>query len=173
MVDLMNISPGKKVPDVFNAIVEIPKGSGVKYEFDREHGIVKADRVMHSTFKYPFNYGFVPRTLWVDKDAIDVMILGEQIYPNVLVEVRPVGSLFMNDSGWKDDKILAVPTRDPKYNEIKDTKDLPAHLLKEILHFFKHYKDLEGKQIAGLKWSNVYDAKKIILKGMENYKSKK
>jgi len=170
-MNLIELNPGKKIPEVFYVVIEIPKGSNIKYEFDKNIEMIKADRIMHSPFVYPFNYGFIPKTKWIDNDALDVMILGEKLYPYTVIEVRPIGSLFMNDNGWKDDKILAVPTKDPRFKEIKSIKDLPSHLLKEIKHFFKHYKDLEGKEVKGLKWSSANEAKSIIKRALKIYEN--
>ena len=168
---ILEISPGKNVPEVVNAIIEIPMGSRVKYEVDKETGLIKVDRVLYSPFHYPANYGFIPHTWWEDGDPLDVIVFAyEPLYPGVLVEVRPIGLLKMEDSGELDDKILAVPAKDPRFNEIKDIKDLPQHLLNELEHFFSRYKELQGKETKVLGFEDAEAAKKAVLAGIDKYK---
>lgn len=129
-----------------NVIIEIPKDSHNKYEIDKATGLIKLDRANYSAAAYPFDYGFVPQTLWDDGDALDVVVL--TTYPldvAILVSARPVAILDMNDSGEKDDKIIAVPTDDKRWDDVQDIGDINKHTLKEIAHFFETYKQLNGK----------------------------
>jgi len=168
---ILEISPGKEVPEVVNAIIEIPMGSRVKYEIDKETGLVKVDRVLYSPFHYPANYGFIPHTWWEDGDPLDVIVFGyEPLYPGVLIEVRPIGLMKMEDSGELDDKVLAVPAKDPRFDDVKDIKDLPQHLLKELEHFFSRYKELQGKETKVLGFEGAEAAKKAVLAGIDKYK---
>jgi inorganic pyrophosphatase len=141
-----DISIGKNVPQEFNCIIEIPKGSHNKYEVDKDTGLIKLDRANYSNAAYPFDYGFVPQTLWDDGDPLDVIVLTTSpLLPGILVEVRPVAVIDMTDSGDSDYKIIAVPVEDKRFEEIHDLADLNKHMLKEFVHFFETYKQLKGK----------------------------
>lgn len=143
---LHDIDPGTK--EKMNVIVEIQKGSHNKYEIDKKTGIIKLDRVMHSAQDYPFDYGFVPQTLWDDEDALDVVLLTTYpLAPGILVPARPIGILHMTDGGEADEKIIAVAVGDPRYDEVKDIKDANQHVLKEIAHFFATYKQIQKKEV--------------------------
>lgn len=151
---LHDVDPGTK--EEMNVIIEIPKDSHNKYEIDKKTGLIKLDRANYSSAAYPFDYGFVPQTLWDDGDALDVIVL--TTYPlnvGVLVAARPVGIMSMVDSGEQDDKVIAVPAEDKRFDEVKDLEDVNAHTLKEIQHFFETYKQLKGKpapvEISGFK----------------------
>lgn len=129
-----------------NVIIEIPKESHNKYEIDKKTGLIKLDRANYSSAAYPFDYGFVPQTLWDDGDALDVIVL--TTYPldvGVLVTARPIGILHMVDSGDPDEKIIAVPTEDKRWDDVQDIQDVNQHQLKEFVHFFETYKQLKGK----------------------------
>lgn len=142
------VSRGKNIPDILNVIIEIPKGSKNKYEIDKETGLIKLDRAMNTAQDYPFDYGFVPQTLWEDGDALDVVVL--TTYPlatGILVEVRPVAVAPMIDNGESDYKIIAVPKDDPRWENVKDLSDVNPYTLKEIKHFFETYKAIEGKKV--------------------------
>ncbi|MHB8660890.1 MAG: inorganic diphosphatase [Minisyncoccota bacterium] len=144
---LHDIDPGTK--EEMNVIVEIPKESHNKYEIDKKTGLIKLDRANYSAAAYPFDYGFVPQTLWDDGDALDVIIL--TTYPlniGVLVAARPVAILHMIDGGDADDKIIAVPVEDKRWDDVQDLGDLNKHTLKEFIHFFETYKNLKGKPVA-------------------------
>ncbi|HUY62257.1 MAG TPA: inorganic diphosphatase [Candidatus Paceibacterota bacterium] len=144
---LHDIDPGAK--DAMNVIVEIPKGAKNKYEIDKKTGIIKLDRVMHSAQDYPFDYGFVPQTLWDDGDALDVVLLTTHpMAPSVLVEARPIGLLHMTDGGDADEKVIAVPVGDPRFAEVRDIADANQHVLKEIAHFFATYKQIQKKEVT-------------------------
>lgn len=130
---LHDIEPGTS--EKMNVIVEIPRGSKNKYEIDKETGMIALDRVMHTAQDYPFDYGFVPQTLWDDGDALDVLLLTTHpLAPGILVHARPVAVLKMVDGGESDDKIIAVPTEDPRFADVKDLGDVNKHTLKEIYH---------------------------------------
>jgi len=140
---------GEKAPEEFNIIIEIPKGSKNKYEIDKETGLIKLDRAMKTSQDYPFDYGFAPRTLWDDNDALDVVVL--TTYPlstGILVTVRPVAILHMTDSGESDDKIIAVPVKDPRWENVKDLADINPHTIKEFKHFFETYKSIDEKAVT-------------------------
>ena len=165
------VSPGEDAPKVVNVFIEIPKGHRNKYEYDKKTGLIKLDRVLYSPFHYPYDYGFIPRTYCEDGDPLDAfVIMDEPTYPGVLIEARPIGMLEMIDSGDKDEKIICVPAEDPRFKDIKDIKDIPEHILKEIAHFFEHYKDLQGKKTEIIGWKGAEDAKKKILEAIELYK---
>ncbi len=151
---LHDIEAGTK--EEMNVIVEIPKDSHNKYEIDKKTGLIKLDRANYTSAACPFDYGFVPQTLWDDGDALDVVVL--TTYPlavGVLVTVRPVAIINMIDDGEADDKIVAVPVSDRRWDEVKELEDVNKHTLKEITHFFETYKNLKGKpapvKIAGTK----------------------
>lgn len=121
-----------------NVIIEIPKFSKNKYEIDKETGIIALDRVMHTAQDYPYDYGFVPQTLFDDGDALDVVLITTHpLAPGILVKARPVAIMEMIDGGERDDKVIAVPVEDPRFDEIHDLKDLNKHFIKEVSHFFE------------------------------------
>lgn len=167
-----DVSIGKP-PETINVIVEIPKGSQNKYEYDKENNIFRLDRVLFSPLHYPGDYGIIPRTLGEDGDPLDALVLvTSPNYPGTLVESRPLGILKMTDSGKKDSKILCVPKRDERFSGISDIKDLQKHTLKEIAHFFQVYKELEGKKVKIRGWSGTNEARKTILIAIELYNKK-
>lgn len=168
------ISPGPKVPDVVNAIIEIPKGSRNKYEFDKKNNTFKLDRVLYSPFVYSADYGIIPQTVYDDGDPLDILVIMDQpSFPGCLIEARPIGLLKMVDGGKYDDKILAVSVSDPRYNDVTDIDDVAPHTLDEIAHFFQHYKDLEKKMVQIKGWENSIQAKKAIEHAVKLYKRKK
>jgi inorganic pyrophosphatase len=137
-----------ETPEKINVIIEINKGSKNKYEIDKETGIIALDRVLHSSQDYPFDYGFVPQTHWHDGDALDVVLLTTYpLFPGCLVEARPVAVVHMVDAGERDEKVIAVPTSDPRWDNVHDLSDINPHTLKEIEHFFLTYKMLQGKKV--------------------------
>lgn len=164
---------GENAPDTFNTIIEIQSGSSNKYEIDKETGLIKLDRVLYGSQYYPFDYGFIPRTLWSDGDALDVLVITSfPLLPGILVEVRPIGVLEMIDGGELDDKVIAVPAHDPRNDHILDIHDLGEHRLKEIDNFFTTYKMLQHKEVSTNGFKGVEETKKVILKGIEMYKEK-
>ena len=144
---LHDIDPGTK--DEMTTIIEINRGSKNKYEIDKATGLIALDRAMYTSQDYPFDYGFVPQTLWDDGDALDVVVLTTYpLFPGILVRVRPVAVINMIDAGESDAKIVAVPCEDPRFNEILDLKDVNKHTMKEIQHFFLTYKKLQNKEVT-------------------------
>ncbi|MDD3487219.1 MAG: inorganic diphosphatase [Candidatus Moranbacteria bacterium] len=144
-----DLSLGDKAPEEFNIIIEIPKGSKNKYEIDKETGLIKLDRAMKSSQDYPFDYGFAPQTLWEDNDPLDVVVLSTYpLSPGILVKVRPVAVMHMDDSGESDDKVIAVPVKDPRWENVADLSDVNPHTVKEFKHFFETYKSIEEKIVT-------------------------
>ena len=165
-----DISEAQITAENFSALIEIPKGSNCKYELDKESGILRLDRILHTSTHYPQNYGFIPRTYADDGDPLDVLVIGmEPIYPMTLIEVYPIGVMRMIDGGKLDDKIIAVAVSDPNYNNIKSIDELPAHVFDEIMHFFTVYKQLENKQTAVRELFGPDEAKNIIAEAIAGY----
>lgn len=163
-----DIDPG--TADNINTIIEINKGSKNKYEIDKKTGLIALDRVMHTSQDYPFDYGFVPQTLWYDGDALDVVLLTTYpLSPGILVRVRPVAVLSMVDSGDPDVKIIAVPTEDPRWNHVKDLADVNTHTLKEIEHFFETYKNIQKKIVTLDGYKGATEARAAFEKSKEIY----
>ncbi|OHA60189.1 MAG: inorganic pyrophosphatase [Candidatus Vogelbacteria bacterium RIFOXYD1_FULL_46_19] len=160
-------------PDELNVIIEIPKLSRIKYELDKDTGLIHVDRVLYSPMHYPTNYGFVPQTLWPDGDPLDVLVMShEPFVPGCLVKARPIGVMEMTDDGDSDAKVLSVPIKDPRYNYVKDITDLDTHTLEEIKHFFKVYKDLQKKEVIVADWRNASEAKRDIERSFVLYHDK-
>lgn len=165
-----DIEAGPKVPGLINVVVEIPKGSQNKYEYDKKNNVIKLDRVLFSPFYYPADYGIIPQTYAEDGDPLDALVLvTNPTYPGVLIEARPIGLLRMRDSDEMDYKILCVASSDPRYADMKDLYDVEKHYLKEIAHFFQVYKQLEGKKVEIMGWGNSAAAKKTILASIKLY----
>ncbi len=160
--------------DQMNVIVEIPKFSKNKYEIDKETGIIALDRVMHTAQDYPFDYGFVPQTLFDDGDALDVVLLTTYpLMPGILVKARPVAIMEMTDGGDRDDKIVAVPVDDPRFSEVQDLGDLNKHFIKEMTHFFETYKKIQNKEVGIGAWHGKDAAREAFTKSVETYKKDK
>lgn len=144
---------GPKWPEIINVIVEIPKGSRNKFEYDKRNGVIKLNRVLYSSLYYPGDYGLIPRTHYEDGDPLDVIVMvQEPTFPGCIMEARPVGIFMMQDQGVHDDKVLAVPASDPLYAEIREIDDVAPHFLREVAHFFSVYKDLEGVRVKAEGW---------------------
>ena len=144
----------------FDVFIEIPAGSRNKYEFDFDSKLMRFDRLLFSSMKYPADYGFIPQTYALDNDPLDVLLLAtEPTIPGLVVEVKPIGVFYMSDDKGKDEKIICVPIGDPLMSELNDLDDINNHLLKEIEHFFKVYKDLENKKVE----TNGFGDKKAAL----------
>jgi len=157
------VNPADVKPEKFLACIEIPQGSKNKYELDKYSGALKLDRILYTSTHYPHNYGFIPKTLADDGDALDVLVISsEPIVPLALVECRPIGMLEMVDSGSKDAKILAVAINDPVYNNVNNIDEISDHVLREIKHFFTVYKELEGKSTVIDNVTGPEKAKKVI-----------
>lgn len=168
-----DISAGKKTPEEITVIVEIPRGSNNKYEIDKETGLIALDRVLHSAQTFPFDYGFVPQTYWHDGDALDVILLSTNPLPSgIVVHARPVAVMHMIDSGDNDDKIIAVPTDDPRWNDIKDLEDVNSHTIKEIEHFYSTYKQLQKKEVKVTGFEGRDAAHTAIKEGLKLYQEK-
>jgi inorganic pyrophosphatase len=168
---LHDITPGKNIPKEINVIVEIEKGSKNKYELDKETGLIKLDRVMYTSQDYPFDYGFVPQTHWHDGDPLDVVLLTTHpLVPGLLLTARPVGVLDMIDDGESDAKIIAVPVKDPRWNEVKDLSDVNPHTIEEIKHFFETYKQIQKKTVTIPTIRDAKSAMEVVLEGVELYK---
>jgi len=173
-MSLDKVSPGKKVPDEFNVIIEIPMNADpVKYEVDKESGAIFVDRFMSTAMHYPTNYGYVPKTISGDGDPVDVLVVTPvPLIPGVVVPCRAIGILKMEDEAGEDGKVLAVPINKilSLYSKWQEPEDLQPLRLKTIAHFFEHYKDLEeGKWVKILGWEGSEAARKEILDGVANY----
>ncbi len=157
----------------FYAVVEITKGSKMKYELDKETGLLALDRILYTSTHYPANYGFIPRTLADDGDPMDVLVLcSESLCPMSLVRCYPIGVITMSDNGDSDEKIIAIPYSDPTYNGYKSISELPQHIFDEMQHFFRVYKELENKSTSVSEVHDVDVAKDIIQKSIDNYVEK-
>ena len=167
----MNLSPEKNPPDQINVFVEIPQGSAIKYELDKDSGVIFVDRFLYTAFSYPFNYGFVPGTKAEDGDPVDVLVICDRtVAPGTVIPAVPIGMLEMEDEEGIDTKIIAVPTVkvDPLYGVWKDISDVPQALKDKMKHFFEHYKELEpGKWVKIKDWKNKAAALEDIKKGLK------
>jgi len=169
---LHDLAPG--TADKMNVIVEIPRGSKNKYEIDKETGLIALDRVAHTAQDFPFDYGFVPQTLWADNDALDVILLTTHpLAPGILVRARAVAVMHMIDSGEADDKIIAVPVSDPRWQDIKDLGDINKHTIKEMEHFYSTYKQLQNKEVKVTGFEGQAVAEQVFKQGVELYQAKK
>jgi len=171
---LEDLPPGSDVPNSINAVIEIPKGSSNKYEYDKEFNIFKLDRTLYSPVHYPGAYGFVPQTHAEDGDPLDVVVIVESpTFTGCLIEVRPIGVLIMRDDAGLDHKILGVPVRDPRMRDITRLQHLPNHYLAEVDYFFNIYKDLEGKKSDTYGWEDRLVAHEVIQDCIQRYKDLK
>ncbi len=168
------LKPGPDPPHIVYAIVEIPKGSNVKYEIDHETGFIFVDRILQTAFAYPFDYGIIPQTWFMDKDPLDIMVLSQtSIFPGCVVPARPVALIHTRDEKGSDDKVLAVPTTEPGYEEVKNVDDVAPSILAEIKHFLEHYKELEaGKWVKVMGWEGAEAAKKVIMMAIGMYQER-
>lgn len=169
-----DLPSGPNIPEEVYAIVEIPKGSRNKFEYNKDFGTYMLDRVLHGPQQYPGEYGFIPRTIYDDGDPMDIIVLmDEKTFPGCIIEARPIGLMRMVDGGEKDDKILAVPREDPRYDDIEDIEDVSSHIKKEILEFFRTYKNLEeGKTVEVNGWDGKESALKAVKHSIKLYKRK-
>ncbi|MBE5943072.1 MAG: inorganic diphosphatase [Lachnospiraceae bacterium] len=160
-------------PTDFVSVIEIPKGSNMKYELDKKTGLLSLDRVLFTATYYPLNYGFIPRTYGDDNDPLDVLLLCSQpIQPMTIVRSYPIGVMYMDDGGKGDEKIIAIPYSEPTYMGYTDVKELPKHIFEELKHFFSVYKQLESKKTDVKEIGGPIEAVAVIEKAMENYKKK-
>ena len=168
-----DVAPERISTEDFLAVIEIKKGSKKKYELDKATGCIILDRILYTSMQYPANYGFIPRTLSEDGDPLDVLVLcNEPIDPLVLVQCYPIGVLTMLDSGEQDEKIIAIPFKDPTYNTYHSIEELPRHLNDEMRHFFSVYKQLEGKTTAVDEIKGRAEAIEIINRSIARYNQK-
>ncbi len=168
-----DIPTGPNPPSVVTAVVEIPTNERNKYELDKKLGVFRLDRVLHSAVHYPGDYGFLPRTLGDDGDPLDVLVLMTiPVFTGCLVDARPIGLFHLVDSGKADEKVLAVPTGDPYSDGLNELDDIPQHYLKEIEHFFRVYKDLEGTHTETRGFEGAAEARAAIVRAMESYEAK-
>jgi inorganic pyrophosphatase len=167
---LYDLDPGPESPELVRMIVEIPKGSTNKYEYDGKLGVFRLDRALYSPMHYPGDYGFIPGTLAEDNDPLDVLTLVQECsFTGCMIEVRPVGVLNMVDDKEGDQKILAVPNRNPRYDQIHTMDQIFSHVRREIEHFFTIYKELEGKHTRMQGWGGPKEARKAIMDSRERY----
>ena len=165
-----DISPKRIGAEDFVCVIEITKGSKKKYELDKETGFIILDRILHTSTHYPANYGFIPRTYGDDGDPLDVLLLcSEAIEPLALVRAYPIGVISMIDNGRNDEKIIAIPFKDPTYNQYTDIDQLPKHIFEEMRHFFSVYKNLENKTTAVNEVSGRETAIAVIRAAIESY----
>lgn len=164
---------GDKAPVHVNALIEISQGSRAKYEIDKTTGLLRLDRVIYSSFHYPVNYGFIPRTLGEDKDPLDILVIcSESIQPLCLVDATVIGNMQMIDNGEKDDKIIAIASKDPTVNHYNDINALPAHFFAVLKNYFEQYKVLENKKVAIDDFQDKETAYNIINDSIERYITK-
>jgi inorganic pyrophosphatase len=169
---LHDVDPGTR--DEMNVIVEINKGSKNKYEIDKQTGLIALDRVAHTAQDFPFDYGFVPQTLWDDGDALDVVLLTTHpLLPGILVRARPIALMKMIDSGDADDKVIAVPVADPRWKEVEDLGNINKHSLKEIEHFYATYKKLQNKEVEVNGFEGKEAARAAFDRARQMYQDKK
>lgn len=165
------LSPGNRLPEYVNGIIEIPKGSRAKYEVDKASGLIRLDRVLYSSMYYPANYGFIPQSYCGDKDPLDILVLAQvELVPLCLVEARVIGVMRMLDNGDADDKIIAVAAGDPSVNHIRDIRELPHHFISELRNFFEEYKKLENRTVVVDEFFDCLTAQHVVHEALELYK---
>lgn len=170
-MSLDKIPPGDDIPSVLNAIVEISAGTNLKLEYNKEYGVMELDRILACPMYYPVSYGYVPQTLAEDGDPLDVLVvLPETVTPGLLVKVRPIGVLLMEDDKGIDHKVLTVPICDPRVKDVHSKNHLSPHLLKQIDYFFSEYKVMEGKYSKTFEWKDKKEALQIIRESVDRYK---
>lgn len=168
-----DISPDRISADSFIAVIEIPKDCKIKYELDKETGLLRMDRVLHTSTHYPANYGFIPRTYAEDNDPLDVLVLSSvSVFPMTLIRCYAIGAIKMTDNDENDEKIIAIPFDDPNYNVYKSIDQLPKHIFDEMAHFFTVYKELENKKTAVQEIVSPLAAVEILKKSIDNYNRK-
>jgi inorganic pyrophosphatase len=169
-----DLEPGPSPPDEMTVIVEIPRGSRNKYELDKRSGLFRLDRVLYSAVHYPGDYGFFPRSYAMDNDPLDALVMVTvPTFPGCSIPVRPVGLFRMKDRDEMDEKVLCVPVIDPLYDEYETISDVPGHFLREVEHFFRVYKDLEGARVTTLGWEDRTAARTVINDALSRYTLKR
>ena len=162
-----------RVADTFPVVIEVPMGSKNKYELDKQSGLLRLDRVLYSAVYYPANYGFVPRTYCEDGDPLDVLVFGQEpVQPLTIVDVRAIGVMQMRDDNGVDDKVLAVSVGDPAFADYRDFRELPKHVIREMVRFFQDYKALEGKDVVVDQPLGVDAALRIVRAAIANYRGR-
>ena len=170
---LHDLPRDRVTPEKFTAVIEIPKGSKVKYEIDEATGMLSLDRILSTSVQYPWNYGFIPRTIAFDGDPLDILLIcSETLMPNTLVECKPIGLLKMIDGGDQDDKVICVATQDRFFNGFDSIKQLPEHVTDEIRHYFSIYKTLEGKKTEAKEMLDADAGKDMVKTCMKMYDEK-
>src|ERR1700734_932461 len=166
-----DVTPGDKLPQEFDCVIEIPFGSSVKYELDKASGLIKLDRILYSAVYYPANYGFIPQTLSADDDPLDVLVLcQEPVAPLTVMHARAIGLMRMMDQGGEDHKVIAVATGDPEYSAYHEASKLPQHQMAMVRRFFQDYKQLEGKEVEVDEILPAEKAYPIIENALKEYK---
>ncbi|MEX0878374.1 MAG: inorganic diphosphatase [Thermoanaerobaculia bacterium] len=169
-----DVAVGAEAPNLVRAIIEIPRGSKVKYELDKASGLIRVDRVLFSAVRYPANYGFIPQTYGEDHDPLDILVLGqEEVVPLSIVRARPIGVMKMSDQGEKDDKIVAVHVDDPEYADYTSIDELPLHRMAEMRRFFQDYKALEQKIVIVDEFLGREEALGVIREAMAFYERRR
>jgi len=169
-MDLSRI-PAQPKEGLVSVLIEIPAGSKNKYEFDKDLNAFALDRVLYASVQYPFDYGFIPNTLADDGDPLDGMVIMDQpTFPGCVIAARPIGMLEMVDGGDRDEKLLCVPAKDPRYTHVKSLKDIAQHRLDEVAEFFRTYKNLEKKVTEILGWQDVDAVAPLVQKCIAAYK---
>ena len=167
------LEAGPRVPEEIHVIVEIPKGVRNKYEYNKDLGFLRLDRVLYSPLHYPGDYGLIPRTFYEDGDPLDALVMiNEPTFPGCVILARPIGLFRMLDRDLPDDKVLAVPVNDPIFASYHDIADIPQHFLAEVGHFFQVYKDLEGVRTKAIGWEPAVMAKERILHAVRLYEER-
>ena len=170
MVNYLELPAGPEVPEIVNAVIEIPADGITKYEYDKKLHVFRLDRNLFSPVHYPGDYGFIPSTLGDDGDPLDVLVLVDTpSFPGCLQEVRPIGLMEMMDQGVLDEKVLAVGNSNPRFSNVWNYTDIYPHMLKEITHFFSIYKDLEGKRVEIRGWHDAAYARDQVVKSAKQF----
>lgn len=166
-----DVEVGEQSPKIVNCVIEIPKGSKLKYEMDKKSGLIKADRVLFSSVHYPANYGFIPQTYCDDKDPLDILVLGQEVVvPLCIMRAKIIGVMRMQDQGEMDDKLIAVHADDPEYSHLNSILELPPHRTTEVRRFFEDYKVLEHKKVIVEDFLDRDDALRILQESFDLYK---
>jgi inorganic pyrophosphatase len=167
-----DVTLGEEIERVFPVVVEIPKGSKIKYEFDKETGLLRVDRILYSAVHYPANYGFLPQTFCDDGDPLDALVLGQEpVVPACVLRARAIGVLGMRDEKGQDDKIIAVHVDDPEYAYYRDVAELPPHRMREVERFFADYKTLEQKEVRVDRIQGHQEAERAIREAIDLYRT--
>ena len=168
----LSLIPAEPKPGLVNVLIEIPAGSKNKYEFDKDLNAFALDRVLYASVHYPCDYGFIPNTLADDGDPLDGMVIMDQpTFPGCVIAARPIGMMEMIDGGDRDEKLLCVPAKDPRYAEVKTLQDIAPHRLEEIAEFFRTYKNLEKKATEILGWKDADAVFALVKECIANYQN--